>query len=97
MRLLEEHPVPDPEYTWATVFLFGSIAGDDALDQAMRIARLTPVAEPELRAALALADVEPHLQDADPEVVRAAAAICRTDSSRPQRGEVSHGRSTRDT
>ncbi|MFO0604182.1 MAG: hypothetical protein U0324_13455 [Polyangiales bacterium] len=113
VRLLEERPVPDAEYTWATVLLFGSIAGDDAADQAMRVARLTPVDEPELRDALAdafthaphpgfaallepwlddgsagrrvvaltalsrrgalpLARVEPHLQDGDPEVVRAA-------------------------
>lgn len=113
VRLLEERPVPDTEYTWATVLLFASIAGDDAIDQAMRVARLTPVELPELRDALAdafthaphpgvashllpwledrapgrrvvaltalsrrgalsLADVEPHLQDADAAVVLAA-------------------------
>lgn len=53
VRLLEERPVPDTEYTWATVFLFASIAGDDAIDQAMRVARLTPVELPDLRDALA--------------------------------------------
>ena len=53
VRLLEERPVPDPELTWATVLFFACVAGDDAIDQAMRIARVTPLDEPELRASLA--------------------------------------------
>jgi len=53
VRLLEERPVPDPELTWAVVFLFGCIAGDDAVDQAMRIARLTPLDAPALRESVA--------------------------------------------
>ncbi len=53
VRLLEERPIPDTEYTWAMVLLFASLAGDDAIDQAMRIARLTPVELPDLRDALA--------------------------------------------
>ncbi len=53
VRLLEERPVPDPELTWATVLFFACLAGDDAIDQSMRVARVTPVDEPELRDALA--------------------------------------------
>lgn len=54
VRLLEERPVPDPELTWATVLFFACVAGDDAIDQSMRIARVTPVDEdPELRDSLA--------------------------------------------
>lgn len=53
VRLLEERPVPDPEITWATLLFFGCVAGDDALDQVMRVARVTPLEEPELRASLA--------------------------------------------
>jgi len=41
VSLLEERPVPDPELTWALVFLFGSIAGAD--EQAMRLARVAPL------------------------------------------------------
>jgi hypothetical protein len=41
VKVLEELPVPDPDMTWAAIFLFASLAGDDALDQALRIARAT--------------------------------------------------------
>jgi hypothetical protein len=43
VEMLEERPVPDPELTWALLFLFGSIGGDDAADQAMRLARIVPL------------------------------------------------------
>jgi HEAT repeat protein len=43
VKLLEDRPLPDPDMTWAAVFLFGSIAGDDALDQAVRVARAAPL------------------------------------------------------
>jgi hypothetical protein len=36
--LLEERPVPDAYLTWALLFLLGSLAGDDAADEAMRLA-----------------------------------------------------------
>jgi hypothetical protein len=45
VSLLERRPVPDPELTWALVFLFGSIAGDDSAEQAMTLARIAPLAE----------------------------------------------------
>jgi hypothetical protein len=43
VKTLEELPVPDPDMTWAAIFLFASLAGDDALDQALRIARASDV------------------------------------------------------
>jgi hypothetical protein len=36
--LLEERPVPDAHLSWALLFLLGSLAGDDAADEAMRLA-----------------------------------------------------------
>jgi hypothetical protein len=36
--LLEERPVPDAHLTWALLFLLGSLTGDDAADEAMRLA-----------------------------------------------------------
>lgn len=41
---LGERPVPDPELTWALTFLFGCLAGDDALDAAFRVARSADLA-----------------------------------------------------
>jgi uncharacterized protein (TIGR02270 family) len=43
VALLEDRPLPDPEFTWALLFLFGSISGDDAADQAFRLARIAPL------------------------------------------------------
>jgi len=43
VTLLEERPVPDPGFAWALVFLFGSLSGEDAAEQAMRIARIVPL------------------------------------------------------
>jgi hypothetical protein len=40
---LESRPVPDPELTWASLFVYGMIAGDDALDQVMRLVRSLPL------------------------------------------------------
>lgn len=40
VKLLEERPVPDPELTWAAVFMRASIVGDDALDDVVRIVRV---------------------------------------------------------
>jgi len=37
--LLEERPVPDAHLTWALLFFLGSLAGDDAAEEAMRLGR----------------------------------------------------------
>ncbi len=77
VKSLEERPVPDPDLTWALLFLFGSIAGDDALDQVMRIARVVSFESPEMVEAVADAlslpphpgiasAIRPWLGDADP-------------------------------
>ncbi len=86
VKLIEDRPVPDPELTWALVFLFGSLAGEDALDQAMLLARAAPATAPEVLAAaadaLALAPhpgvdgvVRPWLGDSSPELRAAGARI----------------------
>ncbi len=61
VKLLEGRPLPDPELTWANLFLFGSLAGDDALDQVRRLLALTPLGSRAMRQAVvdALA-VAPH-------------------------------------
>jgi hypothetical protein len=41
VKLLEDRPVPDPDLTWALLFLFGSLAGDDAADQVARLVLTT--------------------------------------------------------
>jgi len=41
--MLEERPVPDASLTWALLFLLGSLAGDDAADEAMRLAHAAPL------------------------------------------------------
>ena len=53
VRLLDGRPLPDPELTWALLFLFGSIAGDDALDTVHRLARLAPLEARGMRSAVA--------------------------------------------
>nr|BDT35445.1 hypothetical protein MFMH1_51140 [Myxococcus sp. MH1] len=61
VKLLEERPEPDPELTWANVFLFGSLAGDDALDQALRIIRTVELSEPRMAEAVTDAlSLAPH-------------------------------------
>ncbi len=53
VALLEERPLPDPELTWSLVFLFGSIAGSDAAEEAMRLARAATLQADGMVAALA--------------------------------------------
>ena len=77
VRLLEDRPIPDPELAWAVLFLFGSVAGDDALDQVMRIARFVSLESSEMVEAVAdalwlaphpgiAAAIRPWLSDPDP-------------------------------
>jgi len=46
VQILEERPLPDPELTWALLFVFGSVAGDDAWDQARRLLERTHLDDP---------------------------------------------------
>lgn len=39
VKVIEDRPVPDPELAWGAVLLHGCLAGDDALDEALRVAR----------------------------------------------------------
>jgi hypothetical protein len=86
VKILEERPLPDPELTWAAIFLFGSIAGDDALDQTMRLVRVAPLDVPAMATAVAdalslaphpaIADaLRPWLGDADPARRAVAAGV----------------------
>jgi len=79
VRSLDDRPIPDPELTWALLFFFGSLAGDDAHDQMLRIARLAPLdSGPDMVEAVADAlalvpqpavasDLRPWLSDPSPE------------------------------
>ncbi|MCA9608445.1 MAG: hypothetical protein KC619_22730 [Myxococcales bacterium] len=51
VRGLENRQVPDPELTWALVLVFSTLAGDDSLDEAIRIGRATDLSHPGVRAA----------------------------------------------
>ncbi|AGC48153.1 hypothetical protein MYSTI_06880 [Myxococcus stipitatus DSM 14675] len=53
VKVLEERPEPDVELTWAHVFLFCSQAGNDSLDQALRIIRTVDLREPRMAEAVA--------------------------------------------
>jgi len=53
LRLLEDRPMPDPELTWAILFLFGSIAGDGALEQLRRVARAASFESAQMRESIA--------------------------------------------
>jgi hypothetical protein len=44
--MLDERPSPDPELTWALLFVFGSVAGDDAWDQARGLLERTQLDDP---------------------------------------------------
>jgi hypothetical protein len=80
---LRERPLPDPELLWAALFLYGSLGGEDALDQVVRLVRTAPLAdEPVLDAvgdALAFAPdarledrLRPWLDDPSPALARVA-------------------------
>lgn len=84
VALLEDRPVPDPELTWALLFLFGSVYSHDLVDQCWRLARTVDLAQPELveavSDALAFAP-NPNLSDrlgdwlADPDPRRREVAV----------------------
>ncbi len=48
VKLLDDRPVPDPELTWAALFVHGCLAGDDALHQVARTVRTVGLEEPEI-------------------------------------------------
>lgn len=48
VKLLDDRPVPDPELTWAALFLPGCLAGDDALHQVARVVRTAGLEEPDV-------------------------------------------------
>src|SRR6185369_3947663 len=48
VKQLEGRPLPDPELTWALLFLFGSLAGDDAVDQVIRLVMSTDLEAPDM-------------------------------------------------
>jgi len=48
VKLLDERPVPDPEMVWASLFLHGCLAGDDALHQVERVLRTSGLEVPEV-------------------------------------------------
>lgn len=62
VRKLEARPVPDPELTWGLIFLFGSIVGDDMIEEAVRLARVAPLELAEVRRAVV--DALAHLPNA---------------------------------
>jgi hypothetical protein len=53
VQLLEDRPVPDPELTWAALFVLGSIDGDDSRDQIARLVHVTDLEDEALFEALA--------------------------------------------
>jgi hypothetical protein len=48
VKLLDDRPVPDPELTWAALFVPGCLAGDDALHQVARVVRTAGLEEPDI-------------------------------------------------
>jgi hypothetical protein len=40
VKLLEARPIPDPDMTWAALFMRGCLVGDDAIDDIVRIVRV---------------------------------------------------------
>jgi hypothetical protein len=84
VKQLEDRPLPDPELTWALVFLFGSLSGDDAVDQVARLVLASDLDAPDMLAfvadALALAPspalerpLRAWLEPARPPALRAVA------------------------
>ncbi len=53
VRKLEARPVPDAELTWGLLFLFGCLSGDDAIDEALRVARASSLEMGDVREAVA--------------------------------------------
>lgn len=49
---LQVRPLPDPELTWAVVFLFAAIEGDDFLAASLRTARAVDLSDPAVRSAV---------------------------------------------
>jgi HEAT repeat protein len=92
VKLLEERPLPDPELTWANLFLFGSIAGDDALHAVQRVIGCVDLTAPGMTFAVAdalshaphpgvVALVHPWLEHADaPFRVVAVTVLSRRDA-----------------
>jgi hypothetical protein len=84
VREIEDRPIPDPELTWALVFLFGSLSGGDAVDQVVRLVLSADLDAPDMLLfvadALALAPspalerpLRAWLDPARPPALRAAA------------------------
>lgn len=46
VQLLEERPLLDPELLWASIFVLGSIYGDDTRDQIERLVRVAQLDDP---------------------------------------------------
>ncbi len=59
---LHERPVADPEMLWGLLLLFGSLAGDDALDQISRLTRACDLTDVEVFDAVA--DAWTHVPNA---------------------------------
>ncbi|HJL19687.1 MAG TPA: HEAT repeat domain-containing protein [Sandaracinaceae bacterium LLY-WYZ-13_1] len=53
VKRLERRPLPDAEMTWALIFTYGSIAGDDMVDEAARLARAAELDDADMRGAVA--------------------------------------------
>lgn len=48
VKVIEERPVPDPELAWGAILVHGTLAGDDALDEALRVARSMDLRDDEM-------------------------------------------------
>ncbi len=61
VRRLDARPLPDPELTWALLFVCGSLAGKDTGDELTRLALAADVTLPEMGASLAdVLGIVPH-------------------------------------
>lgn len=49
VRRLDDAPIPDPETTYANLYFFGSIAGDDTFDQILRLIEITDLSDDDMR------------------------------------------------
>lgn len=50
VRMLDDRPIPDPELTFGNLFFLGSLAGDDAWDQMLRLLEVSELDEPAMLA-----------------------------------------------